>query len=253
MALQQGQLSPLAQQQTLRYAQMPQIVPGMGVAPASMVAGVPPMMAAQYGYAQLLHGQGSRKNATRESTQQLKVWLKEHQKNPYPTKGEKIMLALMSGMSLTQVSTWFANARRRLKKENKWSPDGSCDDSENVSDSGASEETHGVEQRVPQLPLNDESGYSSSDRDSGSPPVTSGLSTMGYPMHPGVMSYLPTTLQSSKSESSLQMPRYMPRLTASPTNQTAKRQARSLWSIVDIAGEASSTDAESESNIDVTE
>lgn len=156
------------------------------------------------------------------------------------------------GMSLTQVSTWFANARRRLKKENKWSPDGSCDDSENVSDSGASEETHGVEQRVPQLPLNDESGYSSSDRDSGSPPV-SGLSTMGYPMHPGVMSYLPTTLQSSKSESSLQMPRYMPRLTASPTNQTAKRQARSLWSIVDIAGEASSTDAESESNIDVTE
>ena len=71
---------------------MPQIVPG-----AMPVSGDPPMMAAQYGYAQLLHGQGSRKNATRESTQQLKVWLKEHQKNPYPTKGEKIMLALMSG------------------------------------------------------------------------------------------------------------------------------------------------------------
>ena len=71
---------------------MPQIVPG-----TLPVSGVPPMMAAQYGYAQLLHGQGSRKNATRESTQQLKVWLKEHQKNPYPTKGEKIMLALMSG------------------------------------------------------------------------------------------------------------------------------------------------------------
>ena len=82
---------------------MPQIVPGMGVAPASMVAGVPPMMAAQYGYAQLLHGQGSRKNATRESTQQLKVWLKEHQKNPYPTKGEKIMLALMSGKNLLKL------------------------------------------------------------------------------------------------------------------------------------------------------
>ena len=87
-------------------------------------------MAAQYGYAQLMQAQGTRKNATRESTQQLKAWLKEHQKNPYPTKGEKIMLALVSGMSLTQVSTWFANARRRLKKENKWCPEGGSEDND---------------------------------------------------------------------------------------------------------------------------
>ena len=40
-------------------------------------------------------------------------------KTPYPTKGEKIMLAIITRMTLTQVSTWFANARRRLKKENK--------------------------------------------------------------------------------------------------------------------------------------
>nr|CAH8871464.1 unnamed protein product [Trichobilharzia regenti] len=60
-----------------------------------------------------------RKNATRETTSMLKTWLNEHRKNPYPTKGEKIMLALITKMSLTQVSTWFANARRRLKKENK--------------------------------------------------------------------------------------------------------------------------------------
>jgi hypothetical protein len=54
----------------------------------------------------------------------LKAWLYEHRKNPYPTKGEKIMLAIITKMTLTQVSTWFANARRRLKKENKmtWSP-----------------------------------------------------------------------------------------------------------------------------------
>uniref|UniRef100_A0A5K4FGU5 Homeobox domain-containing protein n=1 Tax=Schistosoma mansoni TaxID=6183 RepID=A0A5K4FGU5_SCHMA len=65
-----------------------------------------------------------RKNATRESTTTLKVWLQEHMKNPYPTKGEKIMLAIITKMTLTQVSTWFANARRRLKKENKmsWPP-----------------------------------------------------------------------------------------------------------------------------------
>uniref|UniRef100_A0A3P8VVC0 Iroquois homeobox 4b n=1 Tax=Cynoglossus semilaevis TaxID=244447 RepID=A0A3P8VVC0_CYNSE len=83
------------------------------------------------------YGASRRKNATRETTSTLKTWLQEHQKNPYPTKGEKIMLAIITRMTLTQVSTWFANARRRLKKENKvtWSPraskgsdDRGCDD-----------------------------------------------------------------------------------------------------------------------------
>ncbi|MPC79872.1 Homeobox protein caupolican [Portunus trituberculatus] len=71
-----------------------------------------------------------RKNATRESTATLKAWLNEHKKNPYPTKGEKIMLAIITKMTLTQVSTWFANARRRLKKENKmtWEPRNKTDD-----------------------------------------------------------------------------------------------------------------------------
>ena len=71
-----------------------------------------------------------RKNATRESTATLKAWLAEHKKNPYPTKGEKIMLAIITKMTLTQVSTWFANARRRLKKENKitWHPKNSTED-----------------------------------------------------------------------------------------------------------------------------
>ncbi len=67
--------------------------------------------------------QPRRKNTTRETTGLLKAWLNEHRKNPYPNKSEKIMLAVITKMSLTQVSTWFANARRRLKKENKatWS------------------------------------------------------------------------------------------------------------------------------------
>ncbi|KAJ8897861.1 hypothetical protein PR048_003214 [Dryococelus australis] len=80
-----------------------------------------------------------RKNATRESTATLKAWLNEHKKNPYPTKGEKIMLAIITKMTLTQVSTWFANARRRLKKENKmtWEPKNKTDDDDDaiVSDS----------------------------------------------------------------------------------------------------------------------
>ncbi|KAK2855343.1 hypothetical protein Q7C36_007212 [Tachysurus vachellii] len=76
--------------------------------------------AAFYPYAGFQYGDASRpKNATRESTSTLKAWLNEHRKNPYPTKGEKIMLAIITKMTLTQVSTWFANARRRLKKENK--------------------------------------------------------------------------------------------------------------------------------------
>ncbi|XP_076448762.1 uncharacterized protein LOC143285401 [Babylonia areolata] len=77
-----------------------------------------------------------RKNATRESTNTLKAWLHEHIKNPYPTKGEKIMLAIITKMTLTQVSTWFANARRRLKKENKmtWSPRNRSEDGDDDDD-----------------------------------------------------------------------------------------------------------------------
>ncbi|KAK1891136.1 Iroquois-class homeodomain protein IRX-6 [Dissostichus eleginoides] len=76
------------------------------------------------------NGSARRKNATRETTSTLKTWLYEHRKNPYPTKGEKIMLAIITKMTLTQVSTWFANARRRLKKENKmtWSPKNKAND-----------------------------------------------------------------------------------------------------------------------------
>lgn len=88
-----------------------------------------------------------RKNATRESTNTLKAWLNEHKKNPYPTKGEKIMLAIITKMTLTQVSTWFANARRRLKKENKmtWVPKNrpENDDDEN-SDKDADEKDEGL-------------------------------------------------------------------------------------------------------------
>uniref|UniRef100_A0A1B0EWI7 Homeobox domain-containing protein n=2 Tax=Lutzomyia longipalpis TaxID=7200 RepID=A0A1B0EWI7_LUTLO len=88
------------------------------------------------GYGMDLNG-ARRKNATRETTSTLKAWLNEHKKNPYPTKGEKIMLAIITKMTLTQVSTWFANARRRLKKENKmtWEPRNRVDDDDaNVDD-----------------------------------------------------------------------------------------------------------------------
>ncbi len=56
------------------------------------------------------NGAARRKNVTRDSTTTLKAWLNEHRKNPYPTKGEKIMLAIITKMTLTQVrifSTFF--------------------------------------------------------------------------------------------------------------------------------------------------
>ena len=46
----------------------------------------------------------------------LVKWIEEHQSNPYPTKAEKQYLAYYSGMNLAQLSTWFANTRRRIKK-----------------------------------------------------------------------------------------------------------------------------------------
>ncbi len=46
------------------------------------------------------------------------------------------MLAIITKMTLTQVSTWFANARRRLKKENKmtWTPKNGSRDSDDDDD-----------------------------------------------------------------------------------------------------------------------
>ncbi|NXH31257.1 IRX2 protein, partial [Myiagra hebetior] len=89
-------------------------------------------------YPYQLNDPAYRKNATRDATATLKAWLQEHRKNPYPTKGEKIMLAIITKMTLTQVSTWFANARRRLKKENKmtWAPRNKSEDEDDDEGDG---------------------------------------------------------------------------------------------------------------------
>nr|XP_039266131.1 uncharacterized protein LOC120341644 [Styela clava] len=73
---------------------------------------------------------GPRTKAPREATSILKSWLNDHKDNPYPTKSEKMTLSIVTHMTLTQVSTWFANARRRIKKENKmtWTPKTRCGD-----------------------------------------------------------------------------------------------------------------------------
>ncbi|KAJ0420325.1 hypothetical protein BJY00DRAFT_284641 [Aspergillus carlsbadensis] len=52
---------------------------------------------------------------SRAAVQTLKQWFDQHADNPYPKKHEKAALVERTGLSLTQVSTWFANARRRQK------------------------------------------------------------------------------------------------------------------------------------------
>ncbi|CAD5206251.1 unnamed protein product [Bursaphelenchus okinawaensis] len=85
-----------------------------------------------------------RKNATREATKPLKEWLNQHRTNPYPNKGDKMILTMLTGMTMTQVSTWFANARRRLKKEGKqsWSPRNGRPDDEDGTDNNDSSFAH---------------------------------------------------------------------------------------------------------------
>ncbi|XP_005936086.2 iroquois-class homeodomain protein IRX-2a [Haplochromis burtoni] len=102
------------------------------------------------GYPFQLNDPAYRKNATRDATATLKAWLQEHRKNPYPTKGEKIMLAIITKMTLTQVSTWFANARRRLKKENKmtWAPRNKSEDEDEEDGDGERKEVERSEKTL---------------------------------------------------------------------------------------------------------
>lgn len=49
----------------------------------------------------------------------LKRWLEAHAENPYPTDDQKLALKDDTGLSLNQITTWLANARRRGKARGK--------------------------------------------------------------------------------------------------------------------------------------
>ena len=76
------------------------------------------------------------------------------------------MLAIITKMTLTQVSTWFANARRRLKKENKmtWSPRNRCGDDED--DEGKNDEDGDSEEDSKNKKDNDKTIADTKDIDS---------------------------------------------------------------------------------------
>ncbi|KAH6721198.1 hypothetical protein BKA61DRAFT_650018 [Leptodontidium sp. MPI-SDFR-AT-0119] len=45
----------------------------------------------------------------------LKAWLSDHRHAPYPSEEEKLELRATTGLTLMQISNWFANARRRQR------------------------------------------------------------------------------------------------------------------------------------------
>ena len=60
---------------------------------------------------------GGRKKCARLSqrnTQILREWLLDHADNPFPTDSEKDMLCLRTGLTLSKLTTWFVNSRRRI-------------------------------------------------------------------------------------------------------------------------------------------
>ena len=44
----------------------------------------------------------------------LKTWLLQHPGNPYPSEDQKMVLAEATGLTIPQISKWFANGRRRI-------------------------------------------------------------------------------------------------------------------------------------------
>jgi hypothetical protein len=73
-------------------------------------------------------------------------WLKLHRNNPYPSKTEKVMLAYSTRMTITQISNWFGNARRRIKQQK------SCDKShDSLLESSYDENLHRTLQENAQL------------------------------------------------------------------------------------------------------
>lgn len=69
-------------------------------------------------------GQGPKKGAAaarfpRAATKILKDWMIAHFDHPYPTEEEKEALGQQTGLSLSQISNWMANTRRRHKARPK--------------------------------------------------------------------------------------------------------------------------------------
>ncbi|KAF2725337.1 hypothetical protein K431DRAFT_100887 [Polychaeton citri CBS 116435] len=60
------------------------------------------------------HGKArKRSNLPKQSTEIMKTWFDQNIHNPYPSEEQKQFFSSATGISLTQVSNWFINHRRR--------------------------------------------------------------------------------------------------------------------------------------------
>ncbi|KAL7137251.1 hypothetical protein ABFS83_10G080300 [Erythranthe nasuta] len=101
----------------------------------------------------------------------LRAWLFEHFLHPYPKDSDKIMLAKQTGLTRSQVSNWFINARVRLwkpmveemyteeMKENEKNNNGSSEDDKIINNINNKTEHHNEEYSTPKstTPLQDKS------------------------------------------------------------------------------------------------
>ncbi|KAH8594843.1 hypothetical protein B0O99DRAFT_623771 [Bisporella sp. PMI_857] len=90
---------------------------------------------------------------SRKSVRILKRWLHDHIQHPYPTEEEKIDLTSTTGLKRSQISNWFANARRRNNLQGTYdsspSPSGSNDVSVESSISIQNTKSLGCEDTTP--------------------------------------------------------------------------------------------------------
>ncbi|KAH9825495.1 Homeobox protein TGIF1 [Teratosphaeria destructans] len=60
------------------------------------------------------HGKArKRSNLPKQSTEIMKTWFDQNIGNPYPSEEQKALFSNATGISMTQVSNWFINHRRR--------------------------------------------------------------------------------------------------------------------------------------------
>ena len=52
----------------------------------------------------------------KQKTQPLRDWILTHRKHPYPSRDEKLGLAMATHMRVDQVTMWFANTRRQIRR-----------------------------------------------------------------------------------------------------------------------------------------
>ncbi|KAJ7719776.1 hypothetical protein B0H14DRAFT_2545489 [Mycena olivaceomarginata] len=58
--------------------------------------------------------QRNRGRLPKETTDFLKAWLHSHAAHPYPSEIEKKQMCHATGLSMSQVSNWMINGRRRI-------------------------------------------------------------------------------------------------------------------------------------------